>query len=102
MSAAATWPAVGSMLTTVAELDALPPFSVVLGDPDGLNEAPNYQCVSMQKRPGIPGYEDYWYPAWDGDIFNALASEEAVIRFHLGPFLVLWTPPIVAAGEAAA
>ena len=49
-----------------------------------------------------PGYTDYWYPAWDSDIFNALAAEEVVGRFHLGPFLVVWVPPAEPAAEAAA
>jgi hypothetical protein len=102
MSAATTRPAVGTLLTTVAELDALPPFSVVLGDPDCFNDSPDYRRVSMQKRPGDPGYTDYWYPAWDTDIFNALAAEEAVGRFHLGPFLVIWLPAAEPIIEAAA
>ena len=104
MSAATTRPPVGTLVSSAAELDALPPFTVVLGDPDGLNQAPDYRRVSLQKRPdGLDGLSfDYWYPAWDSDIFNALASEEAVGRFHLGPFLVLWLPLVEPDIEAAA
>lgn len=93
MSAATTRPTVGSILTTVAELDALPPYAVVLGDPECLNDSPDYRRVSIQKRPGEDSLSgDWWYPAWDTDIFNALATTEIVHRFHLGPFLVLWIP----------
>lgn len=92
MSAAIAQPVVGALLHTAAELDTLPPFAIVLADPEGRNQYPNDRRLSMQKRPGEPGYTDFWYPAWDSDIFNALASEEAAGRFHLGPFLVLWIP----------
>lgn len=94
MSAAMTRPAIGSLLTSVEELDALPPFAVLLADPEGRNQNPDDRRLSIQKRPGDPGYTDYWYPAWESDIFNALAAEEAVGRFHLGPFLVVWLPPV--------
>jgi hypothetical protein len=89
-----TRPVVGAVLTTVTELDALPPYTVLLADPDGLSPFERDRCLSIQKRPGTPGYADYWHPSWDGDIFNAIASEEAVHRFGLGPFLVLWIPPV--------
>ncbi|ALV43100.1 hypothetical protein AU252_19665 [Pseudarthrobacter sulfonivorans] len=104
MSAAMARPHVGMLLTTVTELDALPTFAVVLGDPDCLNDSPDYRRVSMQKRPDGPDplSTDYWYPAWDSDIFNALAAEEAVGRFHLGPFLVVWLPDTEPIIEAAA
>lgn len=95
-------PAVGSLLHTVAELDALPPFTVLLGDPEGRSQYPNDRRLSLQKRPGEPGYTDYWFPAWESDIFNALAAEEVVVRFHLGPFLVLHVPDTEPAIEAAA
>ena len=104
MSAALARCAVGAILSTVEELDALPTFAIVLGDPDCLNDSPDYRRVSIQKRTGgegVPG-GDWWYPAWDTDIFNALATTEIVHRFHLGPFLVLWLPPAEPAVEAAA
>lgn len=97
-----TRPHVGMLLTTVEQLDALPPFTIVLADPEGRNQYPHDRRLSMQKRPGEPGYTDYWYMAWDSDIFNALAAEEAVGRFHLGPFLVVWLPADDVAVEAAA
>lgn len=102
MSAATTRPALGALLTTVDELNALPAFSILLADPDEHNHNPNDRRLALQKRPGDPGYTDYWYPAWDSDIFNALAAEEVVGRFHLGPFLVVWVPPAEPAAEAAA
>lgn len=97
-------PTAGTLLATAAELDALPRYAVVLGDPDARNQSTDYRRVSMQKRPDGPDplSTDYWFPAWDSDIFNALASEEAVDRFHLGPFLILWIPPTEALVEAAA
>lgn len=103
MSAAMARPHVGMLLTTVDELDALPPFAVVLGDPDGLNDSPDYRRVSIQKRPDRDSLSgDWWYPAWDTDIFNALATTEVVHRFELGPFLVLWLPTAEPIIEAAA
>lgn len=102
MSAATTRPAVGTLLRTVPELDALPPYAVVLADPEGHSPFERDRCLSIQKRPGVPGYTDYWYPSWDMEIFDALASEEVVVRFNLGPFLVLWLPPVDAAIEADA
>jgi hypothetical protein len=88
--------AVGSILTTTEELDALPPFAVVLADPEGMSERERERRLAIQKRPeehsGL-----WWYPAWDADIFNALASTEVVHRFHLGPFQVLWLPTAEAA-----
>lgn len=83
---------VGVLLSTVAELDAVPPYTVLLADADGLSPFERDRCLSMQKRPGIPGYSDYWYPAWSDELFDALASEEAVERFRLGPFRVIWLP----------
>jgi len=97
-----TRPAVGTLLHTAAELDALPPFAVLLADPEGRNAYEDSRCLSMQKRPGTPGYTAFWHMAWDKDMFNALASEEAVGRFHLGPFLVVWLPPAEPIIEAAA
>lgn len=102
MSATTTQAAIGTLLRTVAELDALPPFAAVLADPEGRNQYPNDRRLSMQKRSGEPGYTDFWYPAWGSDIFNALASEEAVVRFHLGLFAVLWLPPVEPDVEPAA
>lgn len=98
-----TRPHVGMLLTTTEELDALPAFAVVLGDPEGLNDSPDYRCVSIQKRPGYDAVSgDWWYPAWDTDIWNALATTEVVHRFHLGPFLVIWLPTAEPIIEAAA
>jgi hypothetical protein len=96
-----TRPALGVLLTTVAELDALPPYTVLLADPEGRSPFPWDRCLSIQKRPGEAGEMDYWYPAWDSDIFNALASDEVVTRFRLGPFLVLWLPPVPLVIDAA-
>lgn len=81
----------GSVLTTVEELDALPPNSVVLADPAGASAREWERQLSMQKRTDAD-CTTWWYPSWDSDIFNALASQEAVHRFDLGPFLVLWLP----------
>ncbi len=103
MSAAKARPHVGMILTTVEQLDALPAFAVVLGDPDCLNDSPDYRCVSIQKRPDADSLSgDWWYPAWDTDIFNALATTEIVHRFELGPFVVLWLPADDATAEVAA
>lgn len=103
MSAATTRPAVGSILTSIEELDALPPYAVLLADPEGRNQYERDRCLSIQKRPGDDASSgDWWYPAWDSDIFNALATAEVVHRFHLGPFLVVWLPPTEPAAEAAA
>lgn len=97
-----TRPPLGTLLHTTAELDALPPYTVLLADPEGHSPSDRHRRLSLQKRPGTPGYTDYWYPSWDGDIFDALASEEVVIRFHLGPFLILWLPPAESAVQAVA
>lgn len=86
-------PVVGTLLTTQDELHALPTLSVVLADPDGLGPREDDHRLSMQKRPGGDGCSDYWFLARDG-IFSVLAAEEAVDRFRLGPFLVLWIPPV--------
>lgn len=103
MSAETPLAAVGSMLSTQAELDALPPYTVLLGDPEGRSRYERDRRLSIQKRPGDDASSgDWWYPAWDSDIFNALTTGEVVDRFHLGPFLVLYLPDSEPAAEAAA
>ncbi|MCU1518482.1 MAG: hypothetical protein JWQ75_3203 [Pseudarthrobacter sp.] len=103
MSAAMTRPDVGTLLTNLEELDALPPFSVVLADPEGRGQYERDRRLAIQKRPGDDSASgDWWYPAWDSDIWNALATTEIVHRFHLGPFQLLWLPPAQPAVEAAA
>ena len=82
---------VGSILTSMEELDALPHLAVVLGDPDCKNPREADRCIALQKRASDSSSE-WWYPAWDTDIWNALASTEVVHRFGLGPFVVLWLP----------
>lgn len=94
-------PAVGSILTTVEELDALPHLAVVIGDPDCKNVRESDRAIAIQKRDD-GGSGPWWYPAWDTDIWNALASAEVVHRFGLGPFLVVWLPAAGPASEVAA
>lgn len=102
MSAATTRPAIGTLLTTMDDLDALPHLAVVIGDPDCKNTRESDRAIAIQKRDdGASG--PWWYPAWDTDIWNALASAEVAHRFGLGPFLVVWLPqPSDPAAEAAA
>ena len=93
---------VGALLATEAELDSLPAYSVVLGDPEGLSESEGYRRIVIQKRPDPSAQSgSWWYPSWDTDIWNALATSEVVDRFNLGPFLVLHIPDAVMAAEAA-
>ncbi|AYN59032.1 hypothetical protein PBI_RYAN_42 [Arthrobacter phage Ryan] len=84
--------AVGSILTSVSELDALPARTIVLGDPAGNHSYEDNRQLALQKRADGES-APYWFPSWDTDIFNAISSDEAVDRFHLGPFQVLWLPP---------
>ncbi|QAY16087.1 hypothetical protein SEA_ELESAR_36 [Arthrobacter phage Elesar] len=92
MSTAMAPATVGSILTTVEDLDALPVGTIVLGDPEGTHSYEDNRQLALQKRSDGDS-PAYWFPSWDTDIFNAIASDEAVERFHLGPFQVLWLPP---------
>ena len=95
--------AVGSILTTMEDLDALPPLAVVIGDPDCKNPRESERGIAIQKREDKASLVGaWWYPAWDTDIFDALASTEIVHRFGLGPFLVVWLPTATAAEQTAA
>ncbi|QWY84240.1 hypothetical protein QEO77_gp64 [Arthrobacter phage Zaheer] len=92
MSTAMAEAAVGTILATVAELDALPTRAIVLGDPQGSHSYEDNRQLALQKRADGDS-APYWFPSWDTDIFNAISSDEAVERFHLGPFQVIWLPP---------
>ena len=93
---------VGSILLSMADLDALPDYSVVLGDAEGLSADDRERRIAIQKRPDVHATSgSWWYPAWDTEIFNALASQEVVERFHLGQFLVLHVPDAEMVAEAA-
>ncbi|BCW79025.1 hypothetical protein [Arthrobacter sp. NicSoilC5] len=91
MSPATVPAAVGAILTTVEELDALPPHSVVIADPEGRSAREEDRQLAMQKRSDFDS-TPYWFVAKDAGMFDAIASEEAVYRFHYGPFLVTWLP----------
>lgn len=84
--------AVGSTLTTVEELEALPSLTVVIADPTGASSREEDRQLAMQKRSDFDS-SPYWFVAKDAGMFDVIASEEAVYRFHYGPFLVAWLPP---------
>ena len=102
MSPAMAPAAVGSILTTMEQLDALPHLAVVIGDPECKNARESDRAIAIQKREDGTSTSAWWYPAWDTDIWNALATTEIVHRFGLGPFLVAWLPSPTPADEQAA
>lgn len=99
MSAATKRPVVGSLLTEEAELNALPEGAVVLSDPEGLHEYEYRRRMPMVKLDYDFQGDPFWaVPHHECDI----TSMEAVRRYSIGPFLVLWLPPAEPAQEAAA
>lgn len=95
--------AVGSVLTTVDELDALPLLAVILADPEGRNAVEDDRHMVLQKRAYFDS-EPSWYAARGVTERDPAASEEdaAVHGAHYGPFLVVWLPPVEAATEMEA
>ena len=96
--------AVGSMLTTIEELDALPVRTVIMADPDG-NTLLESQCqMALQKRADA-GADPGWYAARAWTAQEKAETKESSVAHgqHYGPFQVLWLPPYEeAAAEAEA
>lgn len=80
---------VGDVVSSVAQLKALPELTIVLADPRGENAYEDSRQLAMQKRRGM-GHDLWWYPAWASDWTPS--SEESVHRFQIGPFQILWLP----------
>lgn len=93
-----TRPPLGSILTTEQEINALPSGTVVLADPEGRHRYDYHRQMPMKKLDYA--YEDdvFWEPAHG----EPITSSEAVLRYSLAPFLVLWFPPVEPVSEAAA
>ncbi|WP_160665285.1 hypothetical protein [Pseudarthrobacter sp. ATCC 49987] len=99
MSAATTRPTVGALLATEAELNALPEGAVVLADPEGQHERDYRRRMPMVKLDYDYQGDPFWaVPHHEGDI----TSMEAVRRYSMGPFLLLWLPATEPAVEAVA
>ncbi|MDN4646122.1 hypothetical protein [Arthrobacter sp. PsM3] len=95
--------AVGSTVTTVEELDALPLLTVIVADPDGRQDREDQRCLMLQKRADY-GADPSWYAARTITKNDSAVSEEdsAVHGGHYGPFLVLWLPSFDSSTEGAA
>ncbi len=96
--------AVGSMLTTIEELDALPVRAVIMADPDGYTLLESQCQLALQKR-ADSGADPGWYAARAWTDSERAESKEASVAHgqHYGPFMVLWLPPYEqSASEAAA
>lgn len=98
MSQALTPARVGTLLQSEEDINVLPAGAVVLADPEGLHRYEYSRRMPLKKL-------DYDY---EGDVFwepshgEPITSSEAVHRWQLAPFLVLWLPPVDAAAQAAA
>lgn len=103
MSAVLVPIAVGSILTTVEELDALPPLAVIMADPEGRQHREDQRCMVLQKRADLDA-EPCWYAARGVTKHDPAESGEdsAVHGAHYGPFLVLWLPAVAPAVEQLA
>lgn len=83
----------GQVLSTPDELDGLPANAIMVAASDaGAPDDPARGQLAMQRRETLYG-SLYWYPAWDSYDFAYIDSHEAVSRFRLGPFTVVWLPP---------
>lgn len=79
----------GSLLTTVEQLDALPELAVVVGDPEGQHQNEDRRRLAMQKRQ--LGMDGTWWNLADFSEFS-WTSAEVVHRLEAGPILVIWLP----------